>query len=148
MTVGRLMAASSEASATTSMSSSPQGAAGAVADQWLIVGEQDPVSGPVHIGRERPLGVGDVTITGSPAARACHQAACWHRPLPSPSSVLRSTVWITQMQCVSESCQLAGDSQPILHRPAPVRFVPVRSLLPFAARPRGCAAATCGTSRP
>jgi len=69
---------------------------------------QDAVSGPVHIGRERPFGAGDVTITGSPAARACHQAACWHRPLPSPSSVLLGTVWITQMQCVSESCQLAA----------------------------------------
>ena len=146
MTVGRLMAASSEASATTSMSSSPQGAAGAVADQWLIVGEQDPVSGPVHIGRERPLGVGDVTITGSPAARACHQALCWHRPLPSPSSVLLGTVWITQMQCVSESCQLAAiRNRSSIALPRSASSL-VRSALPLAARPRGWAAATCETS--
>jgi hypothetical protein len=51
--------------------------------------------------------------------------------------VLRSTVWITQMQCVSESCRLAGDSQPILHRRALVRFVSCpfrffRSLLDLA----------------
>ena len=131
MTVGRLMAASSEASATTSMSSSPQGAAGAVAGQWLIVGEQDPVSGPVHIGRERPLGVGDVTITGSPAARACHQALCWHRPRPSPSSVLCSTVWtwITEMQCVSESCRPCGRfaADPPSPCPGPLRPCPVAS---------------------